>query len=217
MKPRGNSEITSIIPQEPEVELSADEGQQDQPQVAEPGITEVPADGTTLETEAVQNLDSEKPVSVADSGSGEAEESQLLPSPEVPREAFELLQKVMAESEMASGVDVALEEPVHADLPAVEKAVPEEAQAGADLAKFIEAQKLSDVGGKPLFSVEEIAAIGFLGEQPDATFKLVVTLEEGYIEPVRQWAESDGLTVEEWVSRLVQQYLESWSQAPKGR
>jgi predicted HicB family RNase H-like nuclease len=56
-----------------------------------------------------------------------------------------------------------------------------------------------------------------LGEQPDRSFKIAVRLEEGYIEPVRQWAEAEGLSVEEWVARQFSHYLETWGQPAKSR
>ena len=56
-----------------------------------------------------------------------------------------------------------------------------------------------------------------LGEQPDGSFNVVVRLEEGYIEPVRQWAEAEGISVQEWCSRQLSHYLETWGQPAKSR
>lgn len=56
-----------------------------------------------------------------------------------------------------------------------------------------------------------------LGQRGDGTFGLVVTIPEGLIEPIRGQAESDGLSSEEWVSVRLNEYLESWWSAPKGR
>ena len=54
-----------------------------------------------------------------------------------------------------------------------------------------------------------------LGEQPDGTFKIVVTIPEGYIEPMRQQAESDHETLEEWASKNYSEYLASWWSPPR--
>lgn len=99
----------------------------------------------------------------------------------------------------------------------ITQVVAKEAQAGADLVKIMDAETTSDLAGKRVFEEELLNSLISLGEQPNGTYKLIVTLEEGYIEPVRQWAESDGVTVEKWVTNLIQTYLESWSQAAKGR
>ena len=56
-----------------------------------------------------------------------------------------------------------------------------------------------------------------LGEQPDGSFNVILRLEEGYIEAVRQWAEAEGLSVEEWVARQFSHYLETWGQPAKSR
>lgn len=54
-----------------------------------------------------------------------------------------------------------------------------------------------------------------LGEQPDGTFKIVVTIPEGYIESIRQQAEVDHETIEEWASKNYSEYLEGWWSPPR--
>jgi hypothetical protein len=49
-----------------------------------------------------------------------------------------------------------------------------------------------------------------IGQQPDGTFKLVVTIAEGYFEGIKSQAESDGVTPEEWVSTRLGDYMEQW-------
>jgi hypothetical protein len=56
-----------------------------------------------------------------------------------------------------------------------------------------------------------------IGEQADGSFNVVVRLEEGYIEPVRQWAEAEGISIETWCSRQLSHYLETWGQPAKSR
>ena len=56
-----------------------------------------------------------------------------------------------------------------------------------------------------------------LGPQADGSFLIAVRLEEGYLEPVRQWAEAEGISPEEWCSRQLSHYLETWGQPAKSR
>lgn len=81
-------------------------------------------------------------------------------------------------------------------------------------------------GGLVIPTAEEIAAIAgedapdpmddevfgkpLLGEQPNKSFNMVVNIEEGYVESIRQQAESDGITPEEWVSLRLHEYLADW-------
>jgi hypothetical protein len=63
----------------------------------------------------------------------------------------------------------------------------------------------------------EIVIGGTVGERSDGTFGMVLTIAEGYIDPIRQQADSDGVTPEEWVSQRFNEYLETWWSPPKGR
>lgn len=56
-----------------------------------------------------------------------------------------------------------------------------------------------------------------IGQRSDGTFGLVVSIPEGLIEPIRQQAESDRVSPEEWVSTRLVEYLESWWSAPQGK
>jgi hypothetical protein len=65
-----------------------------------------------------------------------------------------------------------------------------------------------------------IGAIRFesrLGLQPDGSYKIVTTIPEGYWQAVKDWAESDGATPEEWINRQLSGYLENWGSPAKGR
>lgn len=61
------------------------------------------------------------------------------------------------------------------------------------------------------------ARIWSLGEQPNGDFQIVTTIQESYVEPVRQWAQEAGLTVEEWINHQLAGYLENWGSPAKGR
>ena len=56
-----------------------------------------------------------------------------------------------------------------------------------------------------------------LGQQSDGTFKLVLSVDEGYIESIRQEAEANSMTAEQWCSQQFNFFLESWWAKPKGR
>lgn len=63
----------------------------------------------------------------------------------------------------------------------------------------------------------QVDIIPLLGQQPDGTFKMLTTVQEGYIEPIRQWAAQDGKTPEQWVDDALASYIESWCMPAKGR
>lgn len=56
-----------------------------------------------------------------------------------------------------------------------------------------------------------------LGEQPDGSFNVVLTVGEGYIEAIRQEAEAHGKTVKQWCDEQFNFFLQSWWQPPKAR
>lgn len=87
----------------------------------------------------------------------------------------------------------------------------------AQLAKMA-GQMLREVQQEPL-AVDPVnrALIHTLGEQPNGDYKTVVTINEGYIEAVRQWAEADKKTVEEWLSDFITAYLESYGSPARSR
>lgn len=65
--------------------------------------------------------------------------------------------------------------------------------------------------------INNIPRIHSLGEQLNGDFKTVVTIQEGYIEGVRQWAEADGKTMEEWLSDFIAGYLENYGSPARSR
>ena len=62
-----------------------------------------------------------------------------------------------------------------------------------------------------------VQTLDYLGQQSDGTFKLVLSVDEGYIESIKQEAESNGMTAEQWCSQQFNFFLESWWAKPKGR
>ena len=56
-----------------------------------------------------------------------------------------------------------------------------------------------------------------VGQQPDGSTKVVVTIQEGYFEAVTQWAESDGVPIEQWLSDRLYEYISTYGEPAKGR
>jgi hypothetical protein len=85
---------------------------------------------------------------------------------------------------------------------------------GADHDDRTHAAMLAKIAGNAMTGAEVKAG---LGERPDGTYGLVVTIPEGMIEPIREQAKSDKISAEEWVSTRLTEYLESWWQPAESR
>lgn len=53
-------------------------------------------------------------------------------------------------------------------------------------------------------------------ELPDGSHMAMVTIPEGWWEPVAQWAQEGGVTVEQWLSDRLYEYISSYG-APAGK
>ena len=82
----------------------------------------------------------------------------------------------------------------------------------ADLEEAINEKRRVEV--KPNGGVEIGPRIGL---QPDGSYGVVVTIQEGYWEAVQQWAEADGLLVERWLSDRLYEYISTYGEPAKGR
>jgi hypothetical protein len=51
-----------------------------------------------------------------------------------------------------------------------------------------------------------------LGVQPDGSEKFVISVQEGYPEPVRQWAEAVGVSVERWLEDRLYEIISSYGE-----
>lgn len=56
-----------------------------------------------------------------------------------------------------------------------------------------------------------------LGPQPNGTLKVSVTIEEGWVSAVQDWAREADVSVERWLSDLVQSNIEAYAVPAKGR
>jgi hypothetical protein len=141
-----------------------------------------------LETGKVQNLDSAEPESVAQSESLMALQEALEASAVSEPLVDKMAEYFAAEIAKDSGFN----------FPFTERT------GQVDLAVVRESQRTAP-------------RIHSLGEQENGSYKLVTTIPEGYVEAVRQWAEGDGVTMEEWVDRQLSAYLENWGSPARGR
>ena len=67
--------------------------------------------------------------------------------------------------------------------------------------------------GKPDELMGAFEAIA-IGHQPDGSTKVVVTVQEGQVEMVKAYAESDGtggVSVEKWLSDRIFEFIEAYS------
>jgi hypothetical protein len=55
-----------------------------------------------------------------------------------------------------------------------------------------------------------------VGLQPDGSTKVIVTIQEGYWEPVQQWAADNGVPVEQWLSERLYEYVSTYGE-PAGK
>ena len=53
--------------------------------------------------------------------------------------------------------------------------------------------------------------------QPDGSEKFIITVQEGYTDAVRQWAEADGVDVSRWLSDRLYEYISTYGEPAKGR
>ncbi len=56
-----------------------------------------------------------------------------------------------------------------------------------------------------------------VGTQPDGSEKFIITVQEGYTDAVRQWAEADGVPVQQWLSDRLYEYISTYGEPAKPR
>ena len=71
--------------------------------------------------------------------------------------------------------------------------------------------------GKSVSKIGEELNLNPLGELPTGEYRATVRLAEGYVEGAKQQAESDGITLEDWLTLQLNAYLEQWWMAPGPR
>jgi len=226
MKPRGK---TRVKPQKEAKEVTAQSTTEGQLLPAEVAVLEVQEGNETpgnLEPEnggkSLQNLENSEPIVAHDEGL-EAALKESGEGSEPPKEFVEALKGFVESrkepSEFAyngSGAD--LETAI-----AVGTGTVKDLHGGVKEAFFKSDGDVVDAEGKFLAKViEPQAPMGgktypFVGPQPDGSEKFIIKVEEGYVEAVKQWAESDGILVEDWLSNALYSYISTYGEPAKGR
>jgi len=81
-----------------------------------------------------------------------------------------------------------------------------------------ELEELLNRHGSEGVSLETNGAVKLaIGPQPDGSEKFIITIQEGYTDAVRQWAEVDGVPVEQWLSDRLYEYISTYGEPAKGR
>lgn len=190
-----------------EPSLSADAGQTQVVSEAQTGVEVGTQTGDTLEAEKVQNLESpqevENPLSVAQVDQGEA-----------PEVVTTNLEDLMRDSVDARGPQRCCELDTNGDGNCNIHSAPGEFRKVQNVITSIaEIEDVINRRGSENVRLEpngEVIVMPMLGQQEDGTFKMVVTVREGIIEPLRQQAEADRQTPEEWLSERLGDYLDNW-------
>ena len=220
MKARGTQQAAEVPS-----DLSANEGQVEsliQPILEAQDVALTP---NRVEEEIVQILESSESALVAD---GPLENEAVLD----PTDELETAMKKAAEEEVADvkfyaqttdgqyaevgeKLSEELRRSVYEDGKAVDPRTdlqpPCDGKTGAELAAEDHGQP-----GEKVFS-DELLADCLIGEQPDGSYKAVVTIKEGYWNAITEWAESDGVTPEEFLSNIITQNIETYAMPAKGR
>jgi hypothetical protein len=205
MKPRGNKEVKPQEEMNSMAEQSTVEGQQE-------AVKEAVLDGQEG-NETPGNLE-----------------------PENGEEKFQNLESSLADDEglqaalNESGDEVIDAEFAEVEEPQTAKPSIEALQAAYGTASFPDPPQILGIG---TLSPEQIEAIResvdssgkliwrplepAIGPQPDGSEKFIITVQEGYTDAVRQWAEADGVPVERWLSDRLYEYISTYGEPAKGR
>lgn len=101
-----------------------------------------------------------------------------------------------------------------------DEGTPEHATVQAMAKEILELRKvvaLEAAYGAASFSNAKAALAWALGPQPNGTLKVSVTIEEGWVSAVQDWAREADVSVERWLSDLVQSNIEAYAVPAKGR
>ena len=221
MKPRGNKRVKPQKETKSMTEQSIVEGHATPQEEAVFEVQEGNETPGNLEPEngekTVQNLENSEAMVAHDDGHREADEQagmELLAA--MDESSNEVIETEFNEVDESTEMEQVLGEPAGTDL---ETAI----AVGTGTVKDLQ-PTLTGIGGKPLES--EIVAVRppldgknfpHVGPQPDGSEKFIITIQEGYTEAVRQWAEADGVDVSRWLSDRLYEYISTYGEPAKGR
>lgn len=235
MKPRGTNETGA----EPEDEVSADAGQQDPENTPEPEVEEDAVGGGRLEPETVEKEAEtqtfEKVANEVEKGADLAPtEAETQPSTLEEQLAASIHLEGLVPADTPGAYEGIERTPVDYDditKVTLQNLEPQDLRnfGGMETVRLIpmdEARRLyppivfdtskislddfAKMDASPGAKITYTPILSSLGQQPNGTFGLVVSIPEGYIEGIKLQAQLDNMTTEEWVSFRLGEYLESW-------
>lgn len=208
MKPRENAVNTQPFAQAdtvaPEVEVSAIVVQPEVPEEAEMEVILEESEGTPLGLSPGQNLESQPHEEVP-----QVENGPIVAQTPLLDSLAAMLRDSKGEPVEPISFDGLLTNDGAAD---AGKAIYEGVQRAErpTIAEIEDALGRQGSEGVELKPNGEVVIRPSLGEQDNGEYNLVVSIREGYIEGIKQQAESDNQTPEEWVSVKLAEYLEQW-------
>ena len=244
MKPRENT--VNIQPSAqadtvaPEVEVSADAVQPEASEEVELEQVLGESEGTPLGLSSLQNLDSqpqEEKLEVENTPIV-AQEAVFEPFPAVPQEAFDTLEDLMKKSEEVSGAGPQFTvKPIpgreYSDLTptteaALARSVYQDGKSEPEVDKvtvyrrtpdeqYFEVSGGYDITFDAVNSAVQIRQPEIMGQLPNGDYRATVRIAEVYVEGCKQQAESDGISLEDWLTGHLGSYLENWWGAPGAR
>lgn len=200
MKPRGAKAPAELLPVEVQKPMSADKGQATAPTEAVAGTIAGAQSDSTLALESLQNLDSESVAAFT------AADPVKLGLEDLMRDSVDARTDTIG---LTGG---------HTPLSTVGE---------------IFGGPVKVVAPTPISEIEEAIASGMdinvapngvatfrdprMGQQADGSYRSVVTIPEGYLSAVQEWAEAEGKTVEEWIDSQFFSMMEAYGQPAGGR
>lgn len=227
MKPR-NQQVNGESEPEEQNTLSDSEGQLEN---AEEGVYEPPEvieGGTTLDSNQGESTVTDYGCTMELKDSQKSCEQHIRDNPELPSEypfAIQSLANILAQSADENGEK-------HADSATVQCCERDDNDDGnCDIHSapgVFRNRQFNGDGQCIVTSIPQKEAQEFLrkiqgtstppiGPRPDGTYGAVVTVPEGYWEPICEQAASDGITPYEWLSIRVQEIMETWWAPPQSR
>ena len=169
---------------------------------------------------ALQNLENAEAIVASDDGLEEPTEAgkDLLKALFASEgQANAALAEAQTDMETAMAVGTGSVKDLQPSLASLEKAYGEAMGFQDSPDQMVVVLNKGDKENNLLISKAILDATSVTGPQPDGSEKFIVTVQEGYTDAVRQWAESDGVSVERWLSDRLYEYISTYGEPAKGR
>lgn len=230
MKPRVEQAQSGVEQASAVGEVSTTEGQPES--ILQPVLEQMKqAETSPLATqETVQILDSEQGCTTADPNlekalqeSGEVVDAEFEEVAEPSAADLDAVAAELTAQQETAGQEGTPESTIKAladGMGFADEGTPEHATVQAMAKEILDLRKvvaLEAAYGAASFSNAKAALAWALGPQPNGTLKVSVTIEEGWVSAVQDWAREADVSVERWLSDLVQSNIEAYAVPAKGR